>query len=165
MKRIILTCSLLLCWSLYIFCQSANEQTPTIEQMVKRKNFTISIERMLPSVGENQLVSNFSLRVLNDSVFCDLPYYGKIYQMSYRGQDDLVFERPLHEYKITEKKQHILIVKFLVRKDGFRHEFTIECNPDGRAYIMLRADNRSPIQYEGFFRWGTVELILRSTTR
>lgn len=138
--------SLLAMYSMTIFAQE-EEKDDTIS--FNPKNFNMIVETMQPrSYISRTLTSEYHVTVRNDSVFCYLPYIGRVYQPSF-DNDGLTFDKPVKDFKVKSMSKGRQRIRFRVTKGAVNYEFDITYWKDGSAYLNLQPSNAQGISYDG----------------
>lgn len=154
------TSKLILLWLICItatipaIAQDRNEKKAKIERAVKEaidsKDFKINIDRMQPMRGGSRtLTSNYSLKIKNDSVFSNLPYFGVAYSIPYGGGKGLNFNEPTSKYKIEHLKKGKVRIDFETRSEGDNYKYSLTIFPSGSASINVLPTNRQSISFIG----------------
>ncbi len=112
-------------------------------------SFRIAVHRMLPQqYSPRELSYGYELAVRNDTVFCYLPYVGRIYQPVF-DNDGLMFKAPLRDFKQTELKRKAVRVDFTTSRLNVIYRFRVTVEPDGRCWVRLTPSNGQSVSYEG----------------
>lgn len=113
------------------------------------RRFTIVMESMQPlSFPSKLLTDEYFIRVSGDSLYCRLPYVGRVYQPSF-DSEGLTFETPLRAWKQTDMKKGRKKVEFRVARGYVHYEFSLIVWKDGSAVLNLRPSNAQGISYNG----------------
>ena len=99
--------------------------------------------RMIP------LTSIYSVTIRNDSVFSQLPYFGRAYSIPYGGGQGLMFNAPIDQYTMAMGKRGAAKINFTAKspEDQFRFRITIYSN--GSSSIDVDMQNRESISFSG----------------
>lgn len=154
------TSKLILLWLICIAAampasaQDRNEKKAKIERAVKEaidsKDFKINVDRMQPMRGNSRtLTSSYSLKIKNDSVFSNLPYFGVAYSVPYGGGKGLNFNEPISEYKMERLKKGKVKIDFETRSEGDNYKYSLTIFPNGSASINVLPTNRQSISFTG----------------
>ena len=123
---------------------------PRVTEALQKKAFKLDVLRAMPSGGKSiPLTHDYSLAVKSDSVFSDLPYFGRAYSLPYGGGEGLRFEAPLTGYKQQAGRKGKTSVSFNAKTEEDTYVFNIEFFPDGRAHIRVNPNNRQGIGFSG----------------
>ncbi|MEG0462336.1 MAG: DUF4251 domain-containing protein [Bacteroides sp.] len=130
--------------------EKKEEKEKAVKEVVESGNFKIDVSRAYPQGGRSvQLSPSYSLELRNDSVFSNLPYYGRAYSIPYGGGDGLRFNAPLETYKMETKKNNAIKITFITRSKEDRFDFFIQIFPNGTAAIDVSMQQRQSISFSG----------------
>ncbi len=161
MKQIILL-SILLLLSAPLFSQNQcvkrqKHITDSIDfagllNMAENKSFQFSAEQVLPLAASAIHVGGdgYFVTVKNDSVFCELPFYGRAYNVSINERGGFHFKEPITDYKlkVNNKRSKIdITLKVNIPHDNVVFHFTLTGKEN--SSLSLTSNNRSSISYWG----------------
>ncbi len=131
--------------------QSAQKvsQATKVTEALDARDFTISIDRMIPMRGSARNVTDYYVTVRNDSLFSSLPYVGRAYNIPYGGTNGLSFSAPINSYKEDIKKngQRNIDIKLRSTEDSYTYNIIIYDN--GRSSLNVKAQQLEAISYSG----------------
>ena len=131
--------------------QSAQKvsQATKVTEALDARDFTISIDRMIPMRGSARNVTDYYVTVRNDSLFSSLPYIGRAYNVPYGGTNGLSFSAPIGSYNESIKKngQRNIDIKLRSSEDSYTYNIIIYDN--GRSSLNVKAQQLEPISYSG----------------
>ena len=74
----------------------------TVKEKIESENYRIEINTAYPRRGRMiPLTSIYSVTIRNDSVFSQLPYFGRAYSIPYGGGQGLMFNAPIDQYTMA----------------------------------------------------------------
>lgn len=122
----------------------------TVKEKIESENYRIDINTAYPRRGRMiPLTSIYSVTIRNDSVFSQLPYFGRAYSIPYGGGQGLMFNAPIDQYTMVMGKRGAAKINFTAKspKDQFRFRITIYSN--GSSSIDVDMQNRESISFSG----------------
>jgi hypothetical protein len=96
------------------------------------------------------MVSNPNyLRIKNDSVFSEMPYFGRAYAgVGYGGSGGLDFKGPVQDFSITKNKKDYTI-KAKVKDNSDSYTIILTVFFEGNASLTINSVHRNSINYRG----------------
>jgi hypothetical protein len=123
-----------------------------VEALVDSKAFEFEGVMAYPQGGRSiDLTTNTNyLRVKNDSIHSEMPYFGRAYAgVGYgTGGGGLSFKGPIKDFSIKKGKKNI-IVKGSVSDNSDFYIVTLTVYFDGGASLTIGSNNRDSISYRG----------------
>lgn len=146
--------SLLLLSPISLSAQSKEEKKQEEAQMVKKcietKCFEIEPRSAITMSGRNvSLSSRFSLKIKNDSIFSNLPYFGRAYSLPYGGGEGLNFETKILDYQQSMGKKGNYEIKFSARTNEDYYTFRIDIFDNGSSSINVNMQKKQSIDFIG----------------
>lgn len=130
--------------------EKKEQEKQELKEMIDSQDYKIDVRMAHPVGGRAvSLTSSYSLAIRNDSVFSNLPYYGRAYSIPYGGGDGLNFKVPLQDYSLDMDKKGTAKIKLVARNSEDRFTFNIRIFNDGSASINVNMQNRQSISYRG----------------
>lgn len=121
-----------------------------VKEMIESENYKIDVTTAYPNRGRMvPLTSLYSLEIRNDSVFSQLPYFGRAYSIPYGGGNGLMFKAPIEEYKMVYNKKGVARAELVARSEGDRFKFNMMIYSDGSSSIDVTMQNRESIRFSG----------------
>ncbi|WP_343707273.1 DUF4251 domain-containing protein [Flavobacterium sp.] len=121
-----------------------------IKALIDSQNFVFEAQKATPQGGRLiQLDYNtYFLKFKTDNTTCDLPFFGRGYNVGYNGDGGIKFEGKPENVKVETKKNNT-ILKATVRgkSDVYNLMFSIFYN--GSTTLSVSSNNRGPISYDG----------------
>ncbi len=126
------------------------EKEKEVQSLLDTQNFVFEAQKVTPQGGRLiQLDYNtYFLKFNTENTTCDLPFFGRGYNVGYNSDGGIKFEGKPENIKIENKKKST-ILKATVRgkNDVYDLFFTIFFN--GTATLSVNSNNRAPINYDG----------------
>ena len=121
-----------------------------IEALIDSKNFVFEAQKALPQGGRmlNLDYNTYFLKFNREKTTCDLPFFGRAFNVPYGGDGGIKFEGIPENIKIEKKKKSVN-VKATVK--GKNDVYTLYFNIffDGGATLSVNSNNRASISYDG----------------
>lgn len=119
-------------------------------KLVESKNFVFKARTANPMGGRSvNLTTDYGVKVLNDSVYSYMPYYGRAYNAAYGSMDSpMTFDLPILDYSMEETKKGYR-VKFGVKNASDRVDFSFQIMETGSTTLSVNSTNRQAITYNG----------------
>lgn len=124
------------------------------EALINSKNFVFEAERANP-MGYRTIILDFNtytMKVSEEKVTCDLPYFGRGYNVAYGSSDGgMKFEGKPEKITIEKKKKGYNI-KMTVKGERDVYVLLFSVFYDGGANVSINSNNRGVISYDGKIR-------------
>lgn len=121
-----------------------------IEALIDAKDFVFEAQKTTPTGGRiiNLDYNTYFLNFNTEKTTCDLPFFGRGYNVGYGTDGGIKFEGVPDNLKIEKNKKNY-VVKATVKgkNDVFDLVFTIFFN--GNCSLSVNSNNRSSIFYDG----------------
>lgn len=123
-----------------------------VKSWVDAKAFTFQASSMTPSKGGTRQLTgaNYTVRVKGDTLVCDLPYIGRVYNVSsVTGENGMNFTSVQFSYesKAGKKNKWLLTIKTKDLRADRDLSFTFFDN--GSATLNVTSSDRQFISYQG----------------
>ncbi|MGI8951540.1 MAG: DUF4251 domain-containing protein [Chitinophagaceae bacterium] len=129
-------------------------KTAAAKDMVTSKNYVFIAQTALPLSGPTrQLTSYYDLKISNDSLISNLPYFGRAYSAPINSSNaGLNFISTNFEYNVINRKKDgwDILINLKDQTDVRQLSFTIFEN--GRASLRITSNNRSAISFDGYIK-------------
>ncbi|MCD8079941.1 MAG: DUF4251 domain-containing protein [Bacteroides sp.] len=142
---------------LSVGCATSSRSNSTTAQEVQQQigsgDYRIDVNMASPRRTRNiPLTSSYWVEVRNDSVFSNLPYYGRAYAVPYGGGQGLQFNAPIEGYEVSHTGKGNTRVSFRAKtpEDTYQYSMTIYTN--GNASIQVLMQQRESIGFSGELR-------------
>lgn len=126
-------------------------QIALTDSLVNSKSFIFIASTVLPQGGRTVHLtgSSYTVKVVNDSVFCSLPFYGRAYgSSSYGGDGGMEFIGKSENLTLEVKKNNYLL-KCGVKGKNDNYKLFFNIGFEGGASLSISSTNRSSISYNG----------------
>lgn len=121
-----------------------------IKELIDSQNFVFEAQKATPQGGRllNLDYNTYFLKFKAESATCDLPFFGRGYNIPYNGDGGIKFEGKPENIKVETKKNNTILKATVKGKnDVYDLFFTIFYN--GSATLNINSNNRAPISYDG----------------
>jgi Domain of unknown function (DUF4251) len=139
--------------------QSGNDQREkdAYEQLKNRidsRHFQFHALSATPMKGRTiQLTSEYTLKLKNDSLFVDLPYYGRSYTADYGSADVSVrFNSGQFRYSADSAKKGGWEITIVPKNESSANKITMSITSGSYCFMNISSNTRQPITY-----YGTIE--------
>jgi hypothetical protein len=127
------------------------QQQKQIETLLNSKNFVFEAQKATPQGG--RLVhldyNTYFLKFNETKTTCDLPFFGRAYNVAYGGSDSgMKFEGTPEKINIEKKKKSYYVTATVKGKDD-SFDLSLSVFYDGGATLSINSNNRAPISYDG----------------
>lgn len=126
------------------------QQQKQIEALIDSKNFVFEAQKLSPRGGRIRMLdyNTYFLKFNQEKVTCDLPFFGRGYNIGYGSEGGIKFEGTPENIKV-EKKNKSYNLKAIVKgkDDVYNLIFSIFFN--GSTTLSVNSNNRSSITYYG----------------
>lgn len=121
-----------------------------IEALIDSKNFVFEAQKVTPQGGRLIILdyNTYFLKFNAEKTTCDLPFFGRGYNVGYGSDGGIKFEGTPENMKIEKKSKNYRVRATVKGKDDvYDLFFTIFF--DGGATLSVNSNNRAPISYDG----------------
>ena len=121
-----------------------------IKALIDAQDFVFEAQKTTPQSGRLiQLDYNtYFLKFKADTVTCDLPFFGRAYNIGYNSDGGIKFEGKPENIKIENKKNNTNL-KATVRGKTDVYDLMFSIFYNGSATLSVTSNNRAPINYDG----------------
>lgn len=121
-----------------------------VKELIESENYKIDVTTAYPRRGRMvPLTSLYSLEMRNDSVFSQLPYFGRAYSIPYGGGSGLMFKAPIEKYQMIYNKRGVAKAELTARSKEDKIKFYFTIYPDGSSNIDATMQQRESIRFSG----------------
>lgn len=123
-----------------------------IDSLITSKSFAFEAQKVTPQGGGRfrYLDNNtYFLRFDLTKTTCDLPFFGRAYNLPYGGGDGGIKFEGTPENVVIEKKKNNYRVKATVKGKDDVYDLTLTVFFDGGATLFVTSNNRASISYDG----------------
>ncbi len=126
------------------------EKQKEIQKLLETKKFVFEAQKVTPQGGRLiQLDYNtYFLKFDTENTTCDLPFFGRGYNVAYNGDGGIKFEGKPENIKIENKKKNTLL-RATVRGKNDVYDLLFTIFNNGSASLNVNSNNRAPINYDG----------------
>lgn len=121
-----------------------------IEALIDSKNFVFEAQKASPQGGRllNLDYNTYFLKFNEEKTTCDLPFFGRAFNVAYGGDGGIKFEGVPENIKIEKKKKSYNVKATVKGKDDV---YTLYFNVffDGGTSLSISSNNRASISYDG----------------
>jgi hypothetical protein len=121
-----------------------------IEALIDSKNFVFEAQKVSPQGARtlNLDYNTYFLKFNTEKTTCDLPFFGRAFNIPYGGDGGIKFEGVPEDVKIEKKKKSYNVKAIVKGKDDV---YTLYFNIffDGGATLSVNSNNRASISYDG----------------
>lgn len=124
-----------------------------IHALLDAKDFVFDAEKLYPQSGRMIILdyNTYFLKFTSENVKCDLPFFGRGFNVGYGSDGGIKFEGKPENIKIEQtKKKYTIKATVKGEKDVYDLFFTIFF--DGGTSLSVNSNNRSSISYDGKIR-------------
>jgi Domain of unknown function (DUF4251) len=124
-----------------------------IQALIDAKNFVFDAEKVYPQGTRmiNLDYNTYSLKFNSENVVCDLPFFGRGYNVGYGSDGGIKFEGKPEKITVEQKgKKYTIKTTVKGANDVYDLLFTIFY--DGGTTLNINSNNRSSISYDGQIR-------------
>ncbi|MDQ6529989.1 DUF4251 domain-containing protein [Flavobacterium sp. LHD-85] len=121
-----------------------------IKALIDSQNFVFEAQKATPQGGRLiQLDYNtYFLKFNTDNTTCDLPFFGRGYNVGYGTDGGIKFEGKPQNVRVESKKNNT-ILKATVRGASDVYDLTFSIFYNGSTTLSVSSNNRGPISYDG----------------
>lgn len=133
---------------------SQNRKKADFKQLIESKNYVFVAEAAIPMGGGIiQLISPYDVKLKNDSLISELPYFGTAYSapigssgspLSFVSTD---FE---HQTEVSGKGNFMISIKF--RSPNDPNQFNLSISESGYGTLVVSSTHRQAITFNGYIK-------------
>lgn len=120
------------------------------DSLINSKNFVFEAQKAQP-LGTRQInldYNTYFLKFNTTNITCDLPFFGRAYNVAYGGDGGMKFEGVPQDIQI-EKKKNSYNVKATVKGKDDVYSLLFSVFYDGGATLSINSNNKASISYQG----------------
>lgn len=124
-----------------------------IQALIGAKNFVFDAEKVYPQ-GTRMIIldyNTYTLKFNSDNVICDLPFFGRAFNVGYGSDGGIKFEGKPENIKV-EKKNKKYLIKATVSGKNDVYDLLFTVFYDGGTTVNINSNNRASISYDGRIR-------------
>jgi len=135
-------------------CASSSRTNSTTSQEVQQKiesgNYRVDVNMASPRRTRNiPLTSPYWVEIRNDSVFSNLPYYGRAYTIPYGGGQGLQFDAPIEGYEVNYTSKGNARISFRAKTPEDTYQYSMTVYTNGNSTIQVLMQQRESIGFSG----------------
>lgn len=121
-----------------------------IEALIDGKNFVFEAQKVTPQGGRliNLDYRTYFLKFNTENTTCDLPFFGRGYNIGYGSDGGIKFEGKPEDIKVSERKNGWNL-KTVVKGENDVYTLTFSIFTNGKASLTVISNNRASISYDG----------------
>jgi hypothetical protein len=131
---------------------NAQPDQSVVKSSVESKQFIFHAQTAMPTSGRSrQLTTEYDLRIFQDSLVSNLPFYGKAYSVPYGSSDGgFQFTSTKFEYTATPGKKRGWDITIKPKDVRDFREFSLSLSDDGYGTLQALSNNRQPMSFRGY---------------
>jgi hypothetical protein len=131
--------------------QKKQEQYTRLKSMIDSKTFRFHAQSATSMKGRTkQLTSEYYLKINQDSLYVDLPYYGRAYSSGYPGTDlGFQFNSKDFSYSADTTKKGGWDITIKPKNEAKVNNIYLSISSTGYCSVRINSSNRDPISYYG----------------
>lgn len=133
--------------------EQAQEKQKEIEELIDAKTFVFEAQKVTPQGGRLIILDDYSyfLKFNTDTTSCDLPFFGRAFNVAYNGDGGIKFEGKPENIKVGKKSKNINF-QATVKGQNDTYDLMFRIFYNGSATLSINSNNRAPISYDGIIR-------------
>lgn len=131
-----------------------SDKDAALQKSLDARHFVFVAQTATPMRGGlQQLTSLFDLRLSNDTVISNLPYFGRAYTAPMNpAQGALTFTATATGYRVKTKKKGAREISITTKAAGDTQRMLLTVFDNGAASLQVSTNNRDPISFSGYVR-------------
>jgi len=132
--------------------QRETEEFNSTIELINSKKFVFVAFHALPQEGPSiDLTTNPNQLVLkDDSIFCDMPFFGRAFNIDYNDRGGFHFSGVMESYKKDENTKKMKIdLKFKLKTTSDSYQFLMTITGSKSASLTIISNKRVSISYWG----------------
>lgn len=128
-------------------------QKAQVQQWVEAKRYVFVVQTVLPTSGRvRQMTPDFTFKVTPDTLFADLPYFGRAYSAPIDpSRGGIRFRSTDFDYT-TDSAKGRWDIQIKLKDDRDVQSLTLNITESGFASLKVISVNRQPISYNGYIK-------------
>ena len=126
------------------------EKQKEIDTLINGKNFVFEAQKVTPLGGRLIILdyNTYFLKFNTEKTTCDLPFFGRAFNVAYGGDGGIKFEGVPENIKIEKKKKNYSLRATVKGKDDV-YDLMLSVFFNGKASLSINSNNRASISYDG----------------
>lgn len=144
-----------------IKAEKAAAKQKEIDSLMSSKNFVFEAQKVTP-IGGRLIILDYAtyyLKFNTNKTTCDLPFFGRGYNVPYGGGDGGIKFEGVPEKITVQKKQRNYLVKATVKGKDDVYNLVFNIFFDGGGTLSINSNNRGSISYDGLIEGPRTEEI------
>ena len=152
--------SLLLLFVFSLFVANINAQGSKAEgqsgvkELIEKKSYVFLAQTAAPMSGRMlQLTSTYTVKITGDTLVCNLPYFGRVYQPTMNPSDQgLTFTSYQFDYTSKVRKKGGWDVTIKTKDQSSQKKLVFTIFENGNASLNVVSNDRQSISYRGVLK-------------
>jgi len=142
---------LLLVLNLWVAVAYGQDAGSSLQTAIEKKQFTFLAQSVTPMKGGiRQLDPGYSLSIKGDTLICNLPYFGQVYQPSFSAIDGgLNFTSTQFEYQTKTRKKGGGDIKIKTKDLPNQRQLMLTLFQNGTSSMNVTCSDRESISFRG----------------
>src|SRR5450631_1963198 len=148
---------LMACICLHTSAQSGDDQKKTdLSSIVQSRDYSFIAQSATTNKGRTiQLGYGYDLKVMNDSLYVYLPYYGRAYTIAYATNSDNGIQFSSHDFIYSADSTKKQGWEINIKPKGVKvTAIYLSINSNGYCTVRINSNDRDPISYYGTIKGG-----------
>lgn len=131
---------------------SAQDNKPDMQSLLQSKNYLFTAQYAQPLSGSQiTLTSTYTVRITSDSIFCQLPYFGRAYTVENypSGNGGITFTSHHFDYSVAPQKHNRYMITIKINDFTGIQQMYINVSKNGYANLQVTPTNKQAISYYG----------------
>jgi hypothetical protein len=130
------------------------EKAVKVQNIINANNFVFVAESALPMGGRTiYLTSPYNVRVSNDTLLADLPYYGRAYSAPINpSEGGIRFTSTNFDYKVKDRKKSGWDILITPKDTRDVRQLFLTASENGYASLQVTSNNRQAITFTGYIK-------------
>ena len=127
------------------------KEKPNFQDLVRSKSFRFVAQSAMPLRGRTiQLTSQYFMKVMPDTIICDLPYYGRAYSAPIDPTEGGInFTSTDFDYDVANRKKGGWDITIKPKDTRDVRQLTLTVSENGYGTLIALSNNRQQISYYG----------------
>ena len=126
------------------------EKQKEVKALIDSKNFIFEAQKVMPQGGGFIILdyNTYFLKFNTEKTTCDLPFFGRAYNIGYGRDGGIKFEGKPEKVRIEKRKKSYIIKTTVKGKDDV-YDLMFTVFFDGGTTLSINSNNRASISYDG----------------
>lgn len=132
--------------------QAAQRRAAQVADSLQSGFYTVTFNFVIPQrLPSHHLTTDYSVRLLGDSIVSYLPYFGVAYRADYPASQEspLVFKSAVADYRMTPGRKDAYLISFKTRRNLELLQYQMEIFSNGNASLTVQSTDRETIMFNG----------------